>query len=84
MMGARPFVDRALVTRVLEGLETHQGILPVTAVTDTIKRSIDGKTILATEDRTQLWAAQTPQGFHFEAIFEAHVGSGSTEEQFYR
>jgi 2-C-methyl-D-erythritol 4-phosphate cytidylyltransferase/2-C-methyl-D-erythritol 2,4-cyclodiphosphate synthase len=41
-------------------------------VTDTIKRSLDGQTVSGTEDRKQLFAAQTPQGFNFTAILAAH------------
>ncbi|HWJ88888.1 MAG TPA: bifunctional 2-C-methyl-D-erythritol 4-phosphate cytidylyltransferase/2-C-methyl-D-erythritol 2,4-cyclodiphosphate synthase [Pelagibacterium sp.] len=70
--GARPFVDAALVSRVVAALDDASGALPVTLVTDTIKRSLDGKTVGGTEDRTQLFAAQTPQGFHFPAIYDAH------------
>ncbi|HCO55219.1 MAG TPA: bifunctional 2-C-methyl-D-erythritol 4-phosphate cytidylyltransferase/2-C-methyl-D-erythritol 2,4-cyclodiphosphate synthase, partial [Pelagibacterium sp.] len=63
--GARPFVDAALIGNVIAALADADGALPVTLVTDTIKRSLDGKTVGGTEDRTQLFAAQTPQGFHF-------------------
>ena len=44
--------------------------LPVVQVTDTIKRSADGKTVSGTEDRRQLFAAQTPQGFAFAEILD--------------
>ena len=70
--GARPFIDAGLIRSVLEGLDEAPGALPVTLVTDTIKRSADGKTVGGTEDRTQLYAAQTPQGFHFREILTAH------------
>src|SRR5690554_4120371 len=43
--GARPFVDAALVSRVVTALDDASGALPVTLVTDTIKRSLDGKTV---------------------------------------
>src|SRR5690606_15771049 len=59
--GARPFIDAGLIRSVLAGLDEAPGALPVTLVTDTIKRSADGKTVGGTEDRTQLYAAQTPQ-----------------------
>lgn len=70
--GARPFVDVAVIDSVIGALDGADGALPVTLVTDTIKRSTDGKTVGGTEDRTQLFAAQTPQGFHFAPIYEAH------------
>lgn len=70
--GARPFVDPHVVESVIAALEGADGALPVTLVTDTIKRSTDGRTVGGTEDRTQLYAAQTPQGFHFNVIYNAH------------
>ena len=70
--GARPFVDAAVIDSVIAALDDADGALPVTLVTDTIKRSTDGRTVGGTEDRTQLFAAQTPQGFHFAPIYEAH------------
>ena len=70
--GARPFVDATLIGNVVSALDGAEGALPVTLVTDTIKRSTDGKTVGGTEDRTQLFAAQTPQGFHFAPIYDAH------------
>ena len=70
--GARPFVKPHTVLNVIAALEEAEGALPVTLVTDTIKRSTDGKTVGGTEDRNQLYAAQTPQGFHFDAIYHAH------------
>ncbi|WMT85217.1 bifunctional 2-C-methyl-D-erythritol 4-phosphate cytidylyltransferase/2-C-methyl-D-erythritol 2,4-cyclodiphosphate synthase [Pelagibacterium sp. 26DY04] len=70
--GARPFIDSTLIDNVIAALDGADGALPVTLVTDTIKRSTDGKTVGGTEDRTQLFAAQTPQGFHFAPIYDAH------------
>ncbi len=68
----RPFVDRGLIEAVILALEEHQAALPVVPVTDTIKRSTDRLTVAGTEDRHELFAAQTPQGFHFAPIFAAH------------
>jgi len=70
--GARPFVSQAVIDGVIGGLDEAEAVLPVTNVIDTIKRSDDGRTVGGTEDRTQLYAAQTPQGFHFGAILAAH------------
>lgn len=69
---ARPFVSERLLAGVLSALSDATGAVPVTIVTDTIKRSSDGKTVGGTEDRTQLFAAQTPQGFRFDVILDAH------------
>lgn len=70
--GARPFVDENVVNGVIKALESEQAVIPAINVIDSIKRSSDGRSIGGSEDRTQLYAAQTPQGFHFGSIFEAH------------
>ncbi len=68
---ARPMVDAALISRVIEGLKTHQAVIPAMAVTDTIKRVADGL-VVETPDRAALMAVQTPQGFDYAAICAAH------------
>jgi len=67
---ARPLVDDEVISGVIAAL--GEAALPVIPVTDTIKRSHDGKTAAGTEDRSKLYAAQTPQGFAFSAILDAH------------
>src|ERR1043166_7346606 len=69
--GARPFPDAALIDRVIDALDTAPAAVPALPLGDTIKRVEDGR-IRGTVDRAQLWRAQTPQGFHFEAILTAH------------
>lgn len=79
---ARPFVSAGLIEAVIARLEGHDGALPVLAVTDTIKRSDDGLTVLATEDRSRLFAAQTPQGFRFGKLLSAHMRAAALPRQF--
>jgi 2-C-methyl-D-erythritol 4-phosphate cytidylyltransferase/2-C-methyl-D-erythritol 2,4-cyclodiphosphate synthase len=69
--GARPFPDKALIDRVVDGLEQAAAAIPALPLGDTIKRVEKGR-IRETVDRSMLWRAQTPQGFHFEAILAAH------------
>jgi 2-C-methyl-D-erythritol 4-phosphate cytidylyltransferase/2-C-methyl-D-erythritol 2,4-cyclodiphosphate synthase len=69
--GARPFPDAALIGRVIDGLDRAPAAIPALPLGDTIKRAADGR-VLETIDRSQLWRAQTPQGFHFDAILAAH------------
>jgi 2-C-methyl-D-erythritol 4-phosphate cytidylyltransferase/2-C-methyl-D-erythritol 2,4-cyclodiphosphate synthase len=69
--GARPFPDKPLVDRVIDGLDKAAAAIPCLPLRDTIKRG-EGRTIRETIDRSALWRAQTPQGFHFEAILAAH------------
>ena len=69
--GARPFPDAALIGRVVTALDRAPAAIPALPLGDTIKRVEDG-VVRDTVDRTQLWRAQTPQGFHFAAILAAH------------
>ncbi len=67
---ARPLVDDETISGVVAAL--GDAALPVLPVTDTIKRSRDGQFAEGTEDRRTLFAAQTPQGFAFGPILDAH------------
>jgi 2-C-methyl-D-erythritol 4-phosphate cytidylyltransferase/2-C-methyl-D-erythritol 2,4-cyclodiphosphate synthase len=74
---ARPFVAAAVVSRVLDALAAVPGAVPALPVVDTLKRGAesahDGPPLVtATVERAGLWRAQTPQGFHFRPILEAH------------
>ncbi|MDB5505798.1 MAG: ispDF [Devosia sp.] len=79
---ARPFSDAALSQRVIAALADHDGALPAMPVTDTLKRSLDGTSIVATEDRHTLFAAQTPQGFRFAQILSAHLRAANLPREF--
>lgn len=59
--GARPLVSPALVSAVAAAAAEHGAAIPVLPVADTVKRVVDGR-IGVTVDRTNLVAAQTPQG----------------------
>jgi len=80
--GARPFATPKLIGEVLAALDQYEGALPALGVTDTIKRSADGMQVTTTEDRNQLFAAQTPQGFRFGQIFSAHMRASTIRRQF--
>ena len=69
--GARPCPDAALIDRVIDGLDEAPAAIPALPLGDTIKRVENGR-ICETVDRSQLRRAQTPQGFHFDAILAAH------------
>ncbi len=80
--GARPLVSLDLIERVCTALNSHDASLPALAVTDTIKRSVSGNKVQKTEDRRQLWVAQTPQGFDFNKILQAHKAAANSLENF--
>jgi 2-C-methyl-D-erythritol 4-phosphate cytidylyltransferase/2-C-methyl-D-erythritol 2,4-cyclodiphosphate synthase len=68
---ARPLVSPAVIGRVIAALATHDGAAPAVEVTDALWRGADGL-VAGTQDRAGLWRAQTPQGFRFAAILNAH------------
>src|SRR5215470_5803931 len=76
--GARPFVEPALIDRVLDAVERAPGAVPALVVGDTLKRGRDGR-IVETVDRSQLWRAQTPQAFRFRDILAAHGAAAGLE-----
>ena len=74
---ARPFVDQALIERVINSTKQGQGAIPALPVSDTLKRVDSEGFIEATVDRSSLWRAQTPQGFEFSDILRAHQMRGT-------
>ena len=80
--GARPFVGAAIIDAVLSELENADGAIAAIPVTDAIKLT-DGHNIVRGIERDNLWRAQTPQGFRFPAILEAHrmaIGLALTDD----
>jgi 2-C-methyl-D-erythritol 4-phosphate cytidylyltransferase / 2-C-methyl-D-erythritol 2,4-cyclodiphosphate synthase len=70
--GVRPFIDAPLIDRVIDMVGDGTGALPVVAVSDTLKRQGENMLVEATVPRDGLFAAQTPQGFPFRPILDAH------------
>lgn len=69
---ARPCLSRACVERLLEqGLKHPDGAILAIPVQDTLKQATDSTTISKTVDRSNLWAAQTPQLFPLDRLCEA-------------
>jgi 2-C-methyl-D-erythritol 4-phosphate cytidylyltransferase/2-C-methyl-D-erythritol 2,4-cyclodiphosphate synthase len=68
---ARPLIDETTIGAVIAALDEQPGAIAAVPVADTLKRGNDG-VISATVDREGLWRAQTPQGFRFPDILEAH------------
>ncbi len=67
---ARPFVSAAVISRVIEGLNSADAVAPMVPVPDTLRRKEAGAFSIVSRD--ELYRTQTPQGFAFKAILEAH------------
>jgi len=78
---ARPFVSAEVISRVLTALSDHPGAIPAMPLNDTLKREGFGRTVAGTVERAGLWRAQTPQGFHFSAILDAHRRAAAAGHQ---
>lgn len=76
---ARALTPPAQIDRVAVAVTGRQGVIPALAVVDTIKRVAD-ETVVAAVDRSELAAAQTPQGFPrdlLEAAYAVALASGA-------
>jgi len=71
--GARPFVSRRTILKVLAGLKKHPAVICGTIATDTVK-SVKNGFITRTLPREEIFLAQTPQGFKKDVILKAFAG----------
>jgi 2-C-methyl-D-erythritol 4-phosphate cytidylyltransferase / 2-C-methyl-D-erythritol 2,4-cyclodiphosphate synthase len=74
---ARPLATPQIIGRVLEALGRSPAALAALPVADTLKAEEQGH-VSRTLDRRGLWRAQTPQGFHFNAILAAHRAAAAS------
>ncbi len=75
--GARPFISSELTKRLVDGLNVHSVVLPFLPVSDTLHYIESGNIAGENADRSQLAAAQTPQGFKLELLRQAYASRNS-------
>ena len=68
---ARPFFTEDLLARLWEKSRSVSAVIPGISVKDTIKRVEEG-VVQESLKRTELYAVQTPQVFHFSLLYEAY------------
>ena len=74
--GARPLLEPEIISRVLNGLQGHDGSVCAVAPKDTIKQvALDG-TVRHTPDRATLVAVQTPQAFTLGTLLASYNKMG--------
>jgi len=78
---ARPLTPPDVISRVIDGVREHGASIAAAPVADTLKRA-ENSVISGTLDRAGLWRAQTPQGFSYRAIREAHEAASRTDLTF--
>jgi 2-C-methyl-D-erythritol 4-phosphate cytidylyltransferase len=73
--GARPFVTEDMVDRALAAARVTGGAVVAVKVKDTIKQVGEGGIVTRSLPRDQLWAAQTPQAFAFDSLYDAYAAA---------
>ena len=71
--GARCLAEPALFDRCADAVAAGTALIAATPVTDTIKRVNGDGLITETPLRSELWAAQTPQGFQVDQLRRGHA-----------
>ena len=70
--GARPLVTAELIERGLTAARETGAAVPAVPLADTVKLAAPDGMVVATLDRSGLWAAQTPQVFRYDLLLRAH------------
>tara|TARA_Y100001978_G_scaffold108431_1_gene96868 strand:+ start:317 stop:967 length:651 start_codon:yes stop_codon:yes gene_type:complete len=68
---ARPFVTQKIITSCIETLDNYEAVVTSIQSTDTVIRSKNME-VFQVEDRSQIFLNQTPQGFDYKTILNAH------------
>lgn len=78
---ARPLAAPALFAAVVDAVRSGDaaGAVPAVTVADTVKRVVDGR-VVATVDRSDLVAVQTPQAFAADALRAVHEAGGEATD----
>jgi 2-C-methyl-D-erythritol 4-phosphate cytidylyltransferase/2-C-methyl-D-erythritol 2,4-cyclodiphosphate synthase len=79
---ARPFISNEIINNVIDGISKNKGVVPAINICDTIKKCSGGK-IVETVSRENLVSVQTPQGFLYQEILDAHqqvIGKSFTDD----
>jgi 2-C-methyl-D-erythritol 4-phosphate cytidylyltransferase/2-C-methyl-D-erythritol 2,4-cyclodiphosphate synthase len=79
---ARPFVPSAVIARVVAALDGAEAVIPALPVPATLKAVDAAGWITGTVPRAGLQAAETPQGFRFPLILEAHDKAAAVGDDF--
>lgn len=72
----RPCLVDEWIDRIFAAAAKSGAAIPAVPVCQTLKRSLDGRSVTETVSRSQLWEAQTPQVFRRELLLEAYAQRG--------
>jgi len=71
--GARPCITPEAISEVVAAVKRTPAVTLAHRVTDTLKIVPKGTIVTGTEDRSKLWAAQTPQAFQIGVLRKAYA-----------
>lgn len=77
---ARPLIEREDITKLLVTMKTSQAATLAYPIADSLAYADNQNTVGTRANRTNLWAIQTPQAFHFGVIKQAHEKSDPSKE----
>jgi 2-C-methyl-D-erythritol 4-phosphate cytidylyltransferase len=80
--GARPWVSETVIHAVLESTKIHGASVPAIPVVDTQKEIAPDGRIVRHLDRSTIVSVQTPQGFRFVELLEAHRKAATDGETY--
>ncbi|MDR2211360.1 MAG: 2-C-methyl-D-erythritol 4-phosphate cytidylyltransferase [Spirochaetaceae bacterium] len=78
--GARPWIEPALIDRVIDAMLKHRAAIPLLPLTDTPKEIDEAGIVKRHLRRMLVGNAQTPQGFSFPEILRAHKRAAEREQ----
>jgi 2-C-methyl-D-erythritol 4-phosphate cytidylyltransferase len=70
--GVRPFVNPSVIWSVINYAGDGYGAVAGIKTTDTVKHADAQGWVVSTPDREMIWSVQTPQGFPYRILMEAH------------
>ncbi len=69
---ARPNLSAEMISRCMDALRGHDGVMPVLPMKDTVYMSGDGRRVSELLDRSRIFAGQAPELFRFAKYFAAN------------
>ena len=76
----RPFLINETISELVQAISAESpAVLVAVPVVDTLKQVDDSQIVTGTMNRDGVWQAQTPQGFIFEIIYNAHLEAKKIE-----
>ena len=74
---ARPLISKQIIRNVINKLDLYDALLPFINIVDTVWK-IEKNVFEFLTNRSSYYRAQTPQGFNFKKILEAHLKNSET------